>query len=68
MPRYIVTVTEVPTASDVIQKASETAPIPLSQEVFRQAVDSLDLPRVFAAVNFKKRERKPRVSRNPNLT
>jgi hypothetical protein len=30
-------------------------------QVYEQSVDTLDLPKVIAAVNYKKRERKPRL-------
>lgn len=50
MPKFTVTVTELSNdASGVTQS---------TQEVFRQSVDAIDLPKLFAAVNAK--PRKPR--------
>jgi hypothetical protein len=34
-------------------------------QVYEQSVDTLDLPKVIAAVNYKKRERKPRTPATP---
>lgn len=39
-----------------------------SEQIFEQTVTGLDLKKVIDAVNYKKRERKPRTTRNPNLT
>ena len=38
------------------------------EQVYQQTVEVLDMPKLIAAVNYKKRERKPRTARNPNLT
>ncbi len=37
------------------------------KEVLRIDVETIDLARVFAAVNFKKRERKPRAAKSERL-
>lgn len=55
MPKYVVTVLEI-TADP------SGAPI-YNTEVFKQSVETVDLAKVFAAVNYKKRERKKRAEK-----
>jgi hypothetical protein len=61
---FKVTVVELrPSVSASAEAVSPNSGIP--QQVYEQTVDTLDLPKVIAAVNYKKRERKPRTVTTP---